>query len=93
MKVIIEDSIYSEDNLLELNHFLMICTKAENENELRNSLHNLQAFGSFDCLEEKGIRYGFGNNHFWLSEEQGKNEWQRVLFIDFTDQRPKAIDN
>lgn len=85
INIIIENSIFSEDNLIELNHFLTICTMAQNENELRNELRVLEEFGSFKHLEEKGIRYGFGNNHFWLSEKQFRNEWKRILFIDFAN--------
>jgi hypothetical protein len=85
MKVIIENYICNEDNLLELNHFLIICTTAQNEKELRNTLCHLEKDGCFDCLEEKGIRYGFGNNHFWMSELQSMDEWKRILFIDFTE--------
>jgi len=85
LKIIIENSIFSEDNLTELNHFLTICTMVRNRQELREELEILKEFGSFDHLEEKGIRYGFGHNHFWMSERQYKNEWKRILFIDFTE--------
>ena len=86
MKVIIENYIYNDDNLLEVNHFVMLCTGAEDEQELRDEIHNLEVFGAFDCLEEKGIRYGFGHHHFWVSENWGSDGWQRILFVDFTDQ-------
>jgi len=85
LKIIIENSIFDEDNLLELNHFLMICTRAENEKDLRDSLRNLEEHGSFECLEERGIKYGFGHNHFFMSERQYKDEWVRILFINFSE--------
>jgi hypothetical protein len=84
LNVKIENYIMDEDNLLELNHFIMICTMAENEQELRDILSNLKKDGSFECLEEKGVRYGFGHNHFWMSELQNRDEWVRILFIDFS---------
>jgi hypothetical protein len=83
--IIIENSIFNEDNLTELNHFLTICTITKNEKELRDELRNLKEHGAFEHLEEKGIRYGFGKNHFWMSERQYRNEWERILFIDFTN--------
>ena len=85
MKVTIENYICNEDNLLDLNHFLIICTTVQNENELKNTLQNLKEDGCFEYLEENGIRYGFGNNHFWMSERQFKDEWKRIIFIDFTE--------
>ena len=89
MKVIIESRITDEDNLLELNHFVLICTMAQNERELRHILSNIEKDGCFDCLEEKGIRYGFGKHHFWMSELQFGDKWERILFIDFTEQKKK----
>ena len=86
MKVIIENSIFNDTNLYELNHFILLCTMTQNEKELKNELRILEEFNAFDCLEEQGIRYGFGNNHFWMSEKQFRNEWKRILFIDFTEQ-------
>jgi hypothetical protein len=84
MKPLIEHSIFNDDNLIELNHFLQICTMVEDETDLIEEIAALKSFGSFDHLEEKGIRYGFGHSHFWLSELQGRGEWVRILFIDFT---------
>jgi hypothetical protein len=55
VNIIIENSIFSEDNLIELNHFLTICTMAQNENELKNEFRILEEFGSFKHLEEKGL--------------------------------------
>ena len=86
MNTQIENSIFNENNLLELNHFVLLCTMAKNEKELRDELRTLEEHGSFDHLEEIGMRYGFGSNHFWLSERQFKNEWERILFIDFSKQ-------
>ena len=84
-KIIIENSIYYDENLYELNHFLTICTISENEKELRDMLRNMNEQGYFEQLEERGIRYGFGNNHLWFSEKQDKNEWKRILYIDFSE--------
>jgi hypothetical protein len=86
MNTIIENSIYRKTNLSELNHFVIACAMAKNENDLRNKLNNLKDYGSFNCLEEKGIRYGFGHHHFWMSERQYRNKWKRILFIDFVGQ-------
>ena len=86
MNTIVENSIYRKANLLELNHFVIACTMAKNENDLRNKLNNLKDYGTLKYLEEKGLRYGFGHHHFWMSERQYSDEWKRILFIDFAGQ-------
>lgn len=86
MKAIIENSIFNEDNLFELNHFIVLCTMTQNEQEFREELRILEEFNSLEHLEERGIKYGFGHHHFWLSERQFRNEWKRILLIDFTEQ-------
>ena len=83
--IIIENSIFDERNLIELNHFLLICTTCRDRQELNEELNTLKEFEAFECLEEKGIRYGFGHSHFWMSELQDKNEWVRILYIDFSE--------
>jgi hypothetical protein len=85
LKIIIEDSIFYDDNLYELNNFLTICTMCRDRQELNEELKALAEMGGFDHLEEKGLRYGFGHTHFWLSEKQDNNEWVRILFIDFSE--------
>lgn len=85
MNVTVENSIFDENNLLEVNRFLTICTRVANLQELNKALKTFKEIGSFDHLEEQGIRYGFGHNHFWLSELQKRGEWVRLLFIDFSE--------
>jgi hypothetical protein len=81
--IIIENSIFYDVNLYELNHFLNICTICRDRQDLTEELNTLKEFGAFEHLEEKGIRYGFGHSHFWFSELQDRNEWKRIIYRFF----------
>ena len=81
MKTQIENYIYNDSNFGEINAIASICTSALDEDDLRARLAN-----DTSDWEMEDVRWGFGHNHFWLSEEHGSAGYKRVLFVDFTDQ-------
>ncbi|MEZ3441551.1 hypothetical protein [Alistipes sp.] len=80
MKTQIESYIYHDEHFAEINAIIGICTEATDETDLRARIEEI------DDWKIDGVRWGFGGNHFWLSEEHGSKGFMRILLVDFTNQ-------
>ena len=78
MKTQIESTVQNEWNLAMVNTIAGECIAATDENDLRLRMRNSR-------YPNNGlhIHFGFGHNHFWLSEVDYP---ERILFVDFTEQ-------
>ena len=86
MKTQIEKNVEVERNLTIINDLVRICISSNNENELRERIKTCCNFNST-------LVWGFGRNHFYASENisgddefTDENKWERILFVDFTNQ-------
>ena len=80
MKTQIENYIYFDNNLPEINAIIGLCTAAHDEDDLRERIAEINDW------QVENTKWGFGHNHFWLSEERGRDGWVRILFVDLTAQ-------
>jgi hypothetical protein len=80
MKTHIENYIYDDSHLGDINAIVGICTSALDENDLRERITH--ETGDWHI---EGVCWGFGHNHFWLEEEHGSAGYKRILFVDFTN--------
>ena len=77
MKTQIEYSI-AEKNFRMINRIIDTCISAKDEEQLRYYMH--------DEYETNSVKFGFGHNHFWLSQISPTGTVVRTLFIDFEKQ-------
>ena len=78
MKTQIETTVKIKKNLPLINPIIGICTAAKTPEELQQSMFELRTRRP-DI--EKAFIWGYGSNHFWLSEDNTERE--RLLFVDF----------
>jgi len=86
MKTQIESYIYDEINFADINAIIGICTEAQDEEDLRERIAEINEWR--EKCEQNNLYWGFGHNHFWLAENQGVAGRKRVLLVDFIANTP-----
>ncbi|MDD1442765.1 hypothetical protein MEO93_20865 [Dolichospermum sp. ST_sed3] len=78
MKVQIENTLSGRTSLsiIEFNELLSQCLNSDSENELRIRFED----DYYKANECEYFDYGFGGNHFWVSEKVSN---KRILFVEF----------